>query len=317
MENSTLTVKRAATAAELRERSGTVASEESVRAALSFRPRPDDVLIATYPKCGTTWLQQIVHGLRTRGSMDFDEITAVVPWIELALDLGIDLNAPQVAPPRAFKTHLNWRDIPKGARYISAVRDPRDVLVSAYHFAEGWRFEPGAISIATFAREFYLARPKGRRYWDYIASWWEQRNRGDILLLCFEEMKADLPSAVRDIVSFIGCALDEELLDIVVRQSSIEFMKTHNSQFDDHLVRRARNATRGLPPGGESSKVRAGRVGDHRRELPEEICAELDRIWKQEMEANFGLASYEAMRAQLADERARARDLAEGRIIPA
>jgi len=37
----------------------------------------------TPPKCGTTWMQQIVHGLRTRGSMDFNEITRVVPFLYL------------------------------------------------------------------------------------------------------------------------------------------------------------------------------------------------------------------------------------------
>src|SRR4051812_23528306 len=68
--------------------------------------RPSDVLIATFPKCGTTWVQQIVHGLRTRGSMDFEEISLVIPWIERSALLGLDINAPQVAEPRAFKTHL-------------------------------------------------------------------------------------------------------------------------------------------------------------------------------------------------------------------
>ena len=81
--------------------------------------------------------------------MDFDEITLVVPWLELALDLGIDPDAPQVAEPRAFKSHLNWHDVPKGGRYITMVRDPGDVLVSMYHFHEGWRFEAGSIPWTT------------------------------------------------------------------------------------------------------------------------------------------------------------------------
>lgn len=295
-------LKRATTVGELRARSGPLASEESLRAGMTFRPGPKDILIATYPKCGTTWLQQIVHGLRTRGSMDFDEITAVVPWIELAFDLGIDLEAPQAADPRAFKTHLAWNEVPKGARYIYALRDPKDVLVSVYHFHEGWRFEPGTIPIEDFAKEFFMPRETGRRYWRHVASWWQQRHRSEVLMFCYEDMQADLRPTIRRIARFIDCEFDEDLLDIVVRQSSVEFMRAHRRQFDDHLVREARNASRGIPPGGESSKVRTGRVGDHWLELPEEVSQELDAIWREEIEAKFGLSSYRALRAQLARE---------------
>ena len=274
---------------------GGIGSTASRAAALAFRPKPADVLIATFPKCGTTWLQQIVHGLRTRGSMDFDEITLVVPWLELALDLGMDPDASQVAEPRAFKSHLSWQEVPKGGRYISMIRDPKDVLVSMYHFHEGWRFEPGAITMADYARNFFLVPERSRRYWQYVGSWWPQRVREDVLLLSYEAALADVPGTVRRVAGFIGCPLDGGLLDIVVRQSSIEFMKAHGSQFDDHVVRAARNAANGLPPGGSSSKVRGGRVGDHVDELPMDVRQALDRIWREEMEDRFGLGSYRDM----------------------
>ena len=51
----------------------------------SYRPRPSDIVISPYGKCGTTWLQQTFHTLRTGGDMDFDDISRVVPWIETAL----------------------------------------------------------------------------------------------------------------------------------------------------------------------------------------------------------------------------------------
>jgi hypothetical protein len=192
--------------------------------------------------------------------------------------------------------------VPKGARYIYTLRDPKDVLVSVYHFHEGWRFEPGTIPIVSFAREFFMSPESGRRYWRHVASWWEQRHRPEVLMLCYEAMKADLQEAVRKIARFIRCGLDEDLLKVVVRQSSIEFMKAHGSQFDDHLVRRARNAARGLPPGGDSSKVRNGRVGDHLVELPKDVRQELDAIWREEIQKRFGIPSYRVMREQLAKE---------------
>jgi hypothetical protein len=112
-------------------------------------------------------------------------------------------------------------------------------------------------------------------------------------------MKQDLPHTVQRIAAFIGCALDDELLDIVARQSSLEFMRTHKRQFDDHLIRERRDAVCGLPPGGDSSKVRTGNVGDHSRELPSEVIAELDSRWQEEIEAPLGFPSYAALRAAL------------------
>ena len=50
---------------------------------LNFKPRPSDVFIVTYPKCGTTWMTQICHMLRG-GDMNYGEITEVCPWDEMA-----------------------------------------------------------------------------------------------------------------------------------------------------------------------------------------------------------------------------------------
>ncbi len=61
-----------------------------------------------------------------------EEISAAVPWIELAHDCGQDLEAPQAAWPRCFKTHCWYGHVPKGARYIVVVRQPADVVVSFF-----------------------------------------------------------------------------------------------------------------------------------------------------------------------------------------
>ena len=130
-------------------RIGATDTSQGIANGLAFRPLPTDVLIAPYGKCGTTWLQQVFHGLRTRGDMDFDDISRVVPWIETAHDLVLDLDAPQRGEPRGYKSHLPYDLIPKGARYIVSIRDPKDALVSAFRFLEGWWFETGSVAIET------------------------------------------------------------------------------------------------------------------------------------------------------------------------
>jgi hypothetical protein len=95
-----------------------VGQDEVAASIKAYRPRPTDIVISPAGKCGTTWLQQTFHTLRTRGDMDFDDISRVVPWIETAQSLGIDLEAPQRAEPRGFKSHLPYDRIPKGSRYV-------------------------------------------------------------------------------------------------------------------------------------------------------------------------------------------------------
>ena len=290
---------RPTTLAEVRARQARMLTKEGFQQALAFRPQATDVIITPYAKSGTTWVQQIVHGLRTRGDMQFGEITEVIPWIEMAYDLGMDLDLPQRGHPRAFKSHLNWELVPKGARYIYVVRDPKDVAVSMYHFLQGWWFETGAISMPTFVREQFLQPKSPNAYWAHIRSWWPHRQDANVLFLCYEDMKGDLPHTIQRIATFIDCPLDEELRRIVEHQSSLEFMQAHKHHFDDHLIRAARDAICGLPPGGDSSKVRTGNVGDHAREFPADVNAEFDRLWKTEVEATLGFSSYADLRTAL------------------
>lgn len=272
---------------------------QGISTGLAFQPRPTDVMISPYAKSGTTWLQQIVHGLRTRGDMDFDDISRVVPWIETSTDLGLELDAEQRAEPRAFKSHLPGDQIPAGGRYLVSLRDPKDALVSFHHFMSGWFFEPGAFSIEEFARRQYFQRGEGRDYWHHLRSWWERRDEDQVLLLTFEDMKEDLPPIVRRIADFIGVEADDELLDLVVEQASIDFMLAHKNRFDDLLMRERAESAVGLPKGGDSAKVRKGEVGTHRAELSDEISQELDEIWAAEIAELLGFASYDDLRRAL------------------
>ncbi|MBW2426300.1 MAG: sulfotransferase domain-containing protein [Deltaproteobacteria bacterium] len=295
---SELERRRAASFDEFTERFARLFDPESFERGLAFRPEPSDVLISPFAKCGTTWLQQIVHALRTRGDLDFDDISRVVPWIETAGSLGLDLDAPQRARPRAFKSHLSWDHIPKGGRYIVSIRNPADALVSMYRFIEGWIFEPGAFPIEKLARERFLQRGSGQDYWSHLASWWRVRDRDDVLLLSYEGMRRNPEGAVRRVADFAGIALDDELLDLVLAQSSLEFMLAHKDRFDDRMMRERSETVAMLPPGADSSKVRKGEVGAHRYELGEDVMAELDAVWRETIQAELGFEDYAAMEAE-------------------
>ena len=290
------TPRRATTADGIRRRMAGFSTREGIEKGLNFRLQPTDVLIATYPKAGTTLMQQIVHGLRTGGDMNFDEITEVVPWLELAHDLGLDLDATQPAEPRAFKTHFNWNSTPRGGRYIFIARDPADSLVSFFHFFSGWVFEIGSVSIEDFALEYVLQGSRSGRYWDHLVSWWPRRLDPDTLWLCFEDIVADLPAAVVRVARFLGLDEAHPNVEIATRQASIDFMRKHGSKFDDNLVRRTRNGPCALPPEAFSSKVRKGKSGEGSREVPSEVIAAWNRQWKKVVEPATGHGSYADLR---------------------
>lgn len=269
-------------------------SDESLQRGLTYEPAPSDIFISPYAKCGTTWTQQIVHGLRSGGSMAFEEITEVVPWLELAYDMGTDPQTCQVAQPRVFKSHLRWDQIPKGGRYIVVLRDPVDAMVSLLRFLDGWFFESGSIPLDDFAED-YLERGEDG-YWDHMASWWSARQREDVLLLCFEDMKDDLRAAVDQIADHMQQGYDAERRDLATWQASFDFMKAHAAQFDDRLVRRNRDPVMGLPPSRASGKVATGKT---KAPVPDKIRAAFDLKWKDTLGKTFGLSSYDALRKEL------------------
>ena len=244
--------RRARSIAEWNEIRGKLAAPEDLPESIkSYRPRPTDIVITPFGKCGTTWLQQTFHTLRTGGDMDFDDISRVVPWIETAKVVGVDLEAPQRAEPRGFKSHLGYDTVPKGARYVVSVRDPRDALVSMYKFMEGWFLEPGAIAIADFA-ESWMAR---NDYWTHLISWWQVRHEPTVLLLSYEGMIADPEGHVRRLAAFSGLPLSHERLKLTLERSSMAYMLEHKDRFDDFMMRVASETRCNLPPGSDSAKV--------------------------------------------------------------
>jgi hypothetical protein len=275
------------------------ASAGSVPASIAaWRPRPTDVVIAPFSKCGTTWLQQIFHTLRTRGDTDYDDISRVVPWIETAQVLGLDLEAPQKAEPRGFKSHLPFDKLPPGAKAIVALRDPKDALVSIFRFMEGWFLEPGTVTLDEFTR-FRLDVPTDTGYFGHLLSWWARRGNPAVLLMTYEQMSADPAGTIRRVAAFCDIALDDELLALTLERSSLAWMLQHKRQFADPMMHAAAVRVCGIPDEMGTGKVRRGRVGGHADEMSPALSDEIDRRWRAIVTPVLGFDSYAALAAAL------------------
>ena len=287
--------KRATSLTELREITKPLFSAVGYEKGLALKLRPTDVVITPFSKSGTTWTQQIVHTLRTRGDMDFDDISRVIPWIETSFSLGLDLDAEQRANPRAFKSHLSEDLVPKGGRYINIVRNFGDAAVSFYNFNEGWFLEPGCVPIDEFV-EAQMMREDS--YFKHLLSWWPRRNEPDVLFLAYELMQRNSSETVKRIAEFISIDLDEDLLALTLEHSSLPFMLAHKDRFDDALMRKKSEEVSNLPTGSDSAKVREGKVGS-RTALSKKTLTRIDETWQKEITPVLGFSNYDEMLAEL------------------
>ena len=103
--------------------------------------RDDDIIISTWAKSGTTWVQQIVAQLIFGGAEDLD-VAEMSPWLDLRVPPAAEkLEALGAQTHRRFiKTHLPLDTLvysPK-AKYLYIGRDGRDVMWSMHnHWING------------------------------------------------------------------------------------------------------------------------------------------------------------------------------------
>lgn len=107
-----------------------------------YAPREDDIIIATAPKCGTTWMQQIVSSL-VFGDSQVRPLPVVSPWVEARFRFTADQvrNILVSMPHRRFlKTHLPIDGLPlyDEVKYIHVARDGRDVALSMHNHFSGF-----------------------------------------------------------------------------------------------------------------------------------------------------------------------------------
>lgn len=222
-----------------------------------LRFRDDDIVIATYAKAGTTWMQQIVAQLLFGGDPDL-AVADMSPWLDLRVPPKAEkLPLVEAQTHRRFlKTHLPvdaLRFSPQ-AKYLYIGRDGRDVVWSMYnHHANanatwyaalndtpgrvGPPIEPPPADIRQYWRD-WMDRDGHPfwPFWDNVRSWWAIRRLPNVRLVHFTALKRDMPGEMRRIAAFLGIPIDESRWDRIVEHCSFDWMKTH--------------ATKSVPAGG-------------------------------------------------------------------
>lgn len=233
-----------------------------------FRPRPDDVVITTAYKAGTTWMQAIVGNLIFQGREIPGAILEISPWVEMRvvpLDEMVALIEAQ-EHRRFLKSHLaldGLRFFPE-IKYIHVCRDLSDVFISMWNhhrnysdeareefrgFDEkvGWRFpecpdNPKAFWHDWISRGAFPWENVGYPYWcplHHLATWWQYRHLPNILFVHYNDLLRDIEGEMRRVAEFLHIEVPEtawpDLTHAVsidtLRDNAATFMGSHGKSF--------------------------------------------------------------------------------------
>jgi aryl sulfotransferase len=220
-----------------------------------YKPREGDVVIATAPKVGTTWTQQIVNLLIFQ-STEPRPLGELSPWIDCRFQLPIEVALPMIEAQqhrRFLKSHLPLDALPiyDEVRYIHVARDGRDSCMSFLnHFNS---FIPAAwegldaVGLADetigrplprpprTAREFFhywIAEPEDGEnvmmsdtFFDIERSFWAERARPNLLLVHYNDLKADLSGEMKRIAAFLDIETPDDLWPKLVEAATFDGMK--------------------------------------------------------------------------------------------
>ena len=220
-----------------------------------YKPREGDVIIATAPKVGTTWMQQIVKLLIFQ-SPEPQPLGELSPWIDCRFRQPIEEVLPRIEAQvhrRFLKSHLPLDALPiyDDVRYIHVARDGRDACMSLLNHYSSFssealdNFDKIGLSDETInqpfprfpktEREFFLywitdsEKDSPERMSDFFFglehSFWTERRRPNLLLVHYNDLKADLPGEMKRIAKFLDITPPAALWPLLVEAATFEAMK--------------------------------------------------------------------------------------------
>ncbi|CAH8377458.1 unnamed protein product [Eruca vesicaria subsp. sativa] len=264
-----------------------------------FQARPNDLLICTYPKTGTTWLKALTFAISNRSLNDSSNPLLkrnpheLIPYIEVEFAFFPNADALKDKENTLFATHLPYGLLPEsvsrsGCKMVYIWRDPKDTFISLWTFNQKQKTDDGPLNsleecFDMFCRGFSSNGP----YLDHVLSYWDayQKNPDRILFLKYESMRADPLPYVKRLAEFMGCGftaeeVKERVVEKVVKLCSFETLKNleANKGEKDMKARPSSYAN--------SAFFRKGEVGDWQNYLTPEMAARIDGLMVEKLKGS-------------------------------
>jgi hypothetical protein len=230
---------------------------------------PDDTFLVSFPKSGNTWARFLIANLvRPTEKIDFSNVNSVIPGHEVTRNRDL-LRIPR---PRVIKSHQYFD--PRYKQVIYIVRDPRDVVVSQYHFQRKRKLVADEYPLSEFVTRFLAGETCFYGSWgEHVGSWLATRHgQPGFLLLRYEDMVADTPCELARVASFLGRPATPDVIQKAVARSSADAMRQLEKS-QAQLFTSTKDTRQDIP------FVRAAKAGDWRSSLPEECALQIEEAW--------------------------------------
>uniref|UniRef100_A0A0D9WSA7 Sulfotransferase domain-containing protein n=1 Tax=Leersia perrieri TaxID=77586 RepID=A0A0D9WSA7_9ORYZ len=175
-----------------------------------FSALSSDIIVATLPKSGTTWLKALLYATVNRrehpANATDHPLNSLGPhecinFLEYQLYTENKIpNLDKLLNPRMFATHVPFKLLPRaveksGCKIIYVCRDPKDNMISLLHFMNNYYSRNGREPLTVEAVVDYFCSglsPFGP-YWDHVLSYWHAHKAHPerVLFFKYEEMKKD------------------------------------------------------------------------------------------------------------------------------
>ncbi|XP_073233452.1 sulfotransferase 1B1-like [Porites lutea] len=205
----------------------------------NFETRLDDVFVVSYPKSGTTWVQEIVWQICNKGAISSEKLTLRSPFLEASSSNTGQPVLETLSSPRLIKSHLPYSTIPRRAnkdaqcKYIYVARNPKDVAVSHFHFEEKMKESGNGYNGPwDFYSKLFIEGNVCFGHWnDHVLNWWKHKDDPNVLFLKYEDLHKDLQYHVRVIADFLHKPLSDELISRIAAQCTFQGMKANEISY--------------------------------------------------------------------------------------
>ncbi|XP_039598750.1 sulfotransferase 1 family member D1-like isoform X1 [Polypterus senegalus] len=204
----------------------------------NFQAFPDDLIISTYPKAGTTWVQEIIDLIYNDGDAVKCQRAPTfvrIPFLEIIspppIPSGVEL-LNKMPRPRIIKTHLPFHLVPRSiwenkCKVIYVARNAKDNAVSYYHFDRMNKTQPDPGTWDQYITKFIKGEVAWGPWSDHVKGYWAEKKTHQILYLFYEDLKENPRQQTVKILDFLERVLPEDIIDKIVELTSFSSMKNN------------------------------------------------------------------------------------------